>query len=263
LFVLSLGEVGSSRVAKAFPTLKSNLIIWLSYVVGSGHNPASAGRGHDASPPKNKKSASRIEALFPSGGKLLPSLIRAHLRQGRFDIYTTTVLIEAYNTVYEGEDCVIPTKPNILSRQKLRTALANNNISGNDQLATELLHAQAFANAVASVLNAALTFLMCHTLKKLEVDRSNLNASQLAPMAHRPMITFPAPILECDHLFILKLLHDFPGNFRPIDQRSTQRYIITITMKHNFSECDLVAGVTGKLFDSHRFAGANPILFVP
>jgi hypothetical protein len=114
--------------------------------------------------PKNKKSASRIEALFPSGGKLLPSLIRAHLRQGRFDIYTTTVSIEAYNTVYEGEDCVIPTKPNILSRQKLGAALANNDISGNDLLATELFHAQPFADAIASVLDAALTFLMCHTL---------------------------------------------------------------------------------------------------
>jgi hypothetical protein len=32
-------------------------------------------------------------------------------------------------------------------------------------LATELLHAEAFANAVASVLDAALTFLMCHTLE--------------------------------------------------------------------------------------------------
>jgi hypothetical protein len=95
----------------------------------------------------------------------LPSLIRAHLRQSRFDIHATTVLIEAYNTVYEGEDCVIPTKPNILSRQKLCTALANNDVSGNDLLATELLHAEAFANAVASVLDAALTFLMCHTLE--------------------------------------------------------------------------------------------------
>jgi hypothetical protein len=114
--------------------------------------------------PTNKKSASRIEALFPSGGKLLPSLIRAHLRQGRIDIYTTTVSIEAYNTVYEGEDGVIPTKPNILSRQKLGAALANNDISGNDLLATELLHAQAFTDAIASVLDAALTFLMCHTL---------------------------------------------------------------------------------------------------
>ena len=96
---------------------------------------------------------------------MLSPLIRAHLRQGRFDIYTTTVPIEAYNTVYEGEDGVIPTKPNILSRQKFCAALANNDVSGNDLLATELLHAQAFADAVASVLNAALTFLMCHTLE--------------------------------------------------------------------------------------------------
>jgi hypothetical protein len=186
------------------------------------------------------------------------------LRQSRFDIHATTVLIEAYNTVYEGEDGVIPTKPNILSRQKLGTALANNNISGNDLLTAELLHAEAFANAVASVLDAALTFLMCHTLKKkLKVDRSNLNASQLAPMAHRPMIPFPAPILECDHLLILELLYYFPRNLCSVDKGSTERYCITIAMKHNLSECDLVAGLTGKLFDGHRFAWGDPILFIP
>jgi len=82
-------------------------------------------------------------------------------------------------------------------------------------------------------------------------------------MANRPMITFPAPILECDHLFILKLLHYFSGDFRSVDQGSTQRYFITIAMKHNFSECDLVAGLTGKLFDGHRFAWGDPILFIP
>jgi hypothetical protein len=34
-------------------------------------------------------------------------------------------------------------------------------------------------------------------------------------------------------------------------------------MKHNFSKCDLVAGLTGKFFDGHRFAGGDPILFIP
>jgi hypothetical protein len=227
--------------------------------------------------PTNKKSASKIEALFPSGGKPLPSLVRAHLRQGSFDIYATTIPIEAYNTVYEGEDCVIPTKPNILSRQKLCAALANNDISGNDLLTTELLHAEAFADAVASVLNAALTFLMCHTLEinedklredrggsfRSKVNRPDLNSSQLPPMANRPMITFPAPKLERDHLFILKLLHYFSGDFRSVDSRSTNGYPITIAMKHNFGKCDLIAGCDGKLFNSHRFAGADPILFIP
>ena len=82
-------------------------------------------------------------------------------------------------------------------------------------------------------------------------------------MAHRPVITFPAPKLERDHLFILKLLHYFSGDFRSVDNRSTHSYLITIAMKHNFSKCDLIAGLDGKLFDGHRFAGADPILFIP
>ena len=82
-------------------------------------------------------------------------------------------------------------------------------------------------------------------------------------MAHRPVITFPAPILERDHLLVLKLLHYFAGDFRSVDEGSTYYYFITITVKHNFTKCDLITSLAGKLFDGHGFPGADPILFIP
>jgi hypothetical protein len=114
-----------------------------------------------------QKSASTIEALFPSGGNPATGLvIRAYLRHfDRLDIDPATVLIEPNNAVYQSEDRIVPTQPYIFPRQKLRTALANDDVTGNHSLAAELLYAQAFANAVASISNAALTFFVRHTSK--------------------------------------------------------------------------------------------------
>jgi hypothetical protein len=40
--------------------------------------------------------------------------------------------------------------------------LANDDVAGDDQLTAEFFHAEAFADAVAPVLRATLTFFMCH-----------------------------------------------------------------------------------------------------
>ena len=42
---------------------------------------------------------------------------------------------------------------------ELRSALANDDVSGHDHLAAKSFYAQSFADAVAAVLNAALSFL--------------------------------------------------------------------------------------------------------
>ena len=52
--------------------------------------------------------------------------------------------------------------PTFLPATNLAAALADNDASGGDKFAAKRLHAQPFADAVASVANAALTFFMCH-----------------------------------------------------------------------------------------------------
>jgi len=80
----------------------------------------------------------------------------------RIDIDATTGLIEPHATVHESVDCVIATEADILARFKFRAALTDDDVAGDHLLAAEFFDAEPFADAVASVLDAALTFLMCH-----------------------------------------------------------------------------------------------------
>jgi hypothetical protein len=89
------------------------------------------------------------------------------LRHRRFDVYATTISIEAYDAVYQREDGIIPTEPHISSWQKLCTPLAHNDISSYDLLASEFLETEALTNAVAPIFYAALTFFVCHTSFKI------------------------------------------------------------------------------------------------
>lgn len=42
------------------------------------------------------------------------------------------------------------------------TTLADDNVTGNGDLATEYLYTQSFALGITTVLNATFTFFMCH-----------------------------------------------------------------------------------------------------
>src|SRR5215469_4985300 len=80
----------------------------------------------------------------------------------RIDIYSASPAIEANITVHERENRIIPAKTDIFSRQKFRPTLADNDVTGDDQFATEFFHTQPFTDAIAAVLDAALSFFMSH-----------------------------------------------------------------------------------------------------
>src|SRR5881275_1485909 len=50
----------------------------------------------------------------------------------------------------------------IVARVPLRAALTHDDVAGANSLATELLHAEALALAIAAVAGRAACFLMCH-----------------------------------------------------------------------------------------------------
>jgi len=81
----------------------------------------------------------------------------------RFDIDPAATPVKPYDTVYQSKNGVIATQSNIPARQKLRSALPDNDISGHHLFTAKLLYAEPFADAVPPVLNAALTFFMRHT----------------------------------------------------------------------------------------------------
>jgi hypothetical protein len=80
------------------------------------------------------------------------------------DIDPTPSAIEANIAIDQRENGVIAAEADVLAWQKLGSALAHNDIAGDDQFATVFFYAETLANAVAAVLNAALSFFMSHDL---------------------------------------------------------------------------------------------------
>jgi hypothetical protein len=56
-----------------------------------------------------------------------------------------TLLLEFHEAVFLGEQRMVAANANITAGMDARTALTNNNISGNNTLAAKQLNAQAFA----------------------------------------------------------------------------------------------------------------------
>jgi hypothetical protein len=78
------------------------------------------------------------------------------------DINPAAALIEHHLAIHEGEESPIAAGSDVLAGDKFGTALADKNASGGDRLAAVPFYTQAFADAIATVADAALTFLMCH-----------------------------------------------------------------------------------------------------
>src|SRR4029077_16416612 len=85
-------------------------------------------------------------------------------RRNRIDIDTTPAAIEANAAVDERENRVVATESNVLARKELGAALANDNVAGQNRFAAKSFYTETLADAIAAVLNAALSFLMCHGL---------------------------------------------------------------------------------------------------
>jgi hypothetical protein len=89
------------------------------------------------------------------------------LRSDWIDIDSSSAAIEADAAVDQRENRIIATEAYILTRQKFRAALADDDVAGHDGLAAESFYTEPFADAVAAVLNAALSFFMSHDLRFL------------------------------------------------------------------------------------------------
>src|SRR6516225_6408949 len=82
-----------------------------------------------------------------------------------FDIYAATVLVETHNAIYQRENGVIPSQAHVSPGEILRSALADDDVARNHFLAAKFLHSEPFADAIAPVFNAALTFFVRHYSK--------------------------------------------------------------------------------------------------
>ena len=97
-------------------------------------------------------------------GSRIDELVPGH---NRINVYPSSGPIEAHASINQRKNRVIAAQPDILSRQKFCPALTHDDIAGNDPFAAEFFNAQPLADAVAAILNAALSFFVSHRKKSL------------------------------------------------------------------------------------------------
>jgi hypothetical protein len=87
-------------------------------------------------------------------------------RRDWIDIHAPAAAIESDVPVHERENGVIASEADVFTGKKFRAALADNDVAGDNHLAAKSFYAETLADAIATILNTALSFFMCH-LKKL------------------------------------------------------------------------------------------------
>lgn len=81
---------------------------------------------------------------------------------GWLNIDATAFLIEEDFSANQSKQGVIATNPNTLTGMPFRAVLSDENVTGDDGLATKFLHAKSFCLGITTVTARPLTLLMCH-----------------------------------------------------------------------------------------------------
>jgi hypothetical protein len=117
--------------------------------------------GHLLANDRKKKPLSLRKAAL---GKRMPfGLVRSGNRGAH--VHAAPITVEGDAAVGEREQGVVAADADIEAGVELRAALADDDVTGDDGLAAELLHAETLAARVATVLDGALSFLMGHVWK--------------------------------------------------------------------------------------------------
>src|SRR5215510_732686 len=77
-------------------------------------------------------------------------------------------VLKLYHTINKGKEGVVPPDPDIEPWFERCPALPHQNAAGADRLAGKALHPEAFADAIAAVRRAPLSFFMCHAVTPLQ-----------------------------------------------------------------------------------------------
>ena len=83
----------------------------------------------------------------------------------RIHVHPPTAAIKPNVAVQQRKDCVVAAEPDVLAGQKLCPALAHNDVAGHNHFAAEFFYTQPLADAVAAILNAALSCFVSHFLR--------------------------------------------------------------------------------------------------
>ena len=197
--------------------------------------------------PKPRLEIGWRKLVFRSGGLI------------RNDIHAAAVLVELHLAVHERKERPIAARADILARDKFAAALADDDAARRDDRAAKFFYAQPFADAVATVSYAALTFLMCH--KILSVDCRDLHHGQFLTMADGLVITLAAFHLEREFLLAALVLDDIRHDGRAADGGRADRKLALVVDKQDAVKRDRLACLDFKAFDFKLVARDDAILF--
>jgi hypothetical protein len=92
--------------------------------------------------------------------------LRNELVRGNWNnVHTATIAVKFYVAIHKCPDRVVTAEADIAAGLEFGSTLAEDDVTGDDGLATEFFNAKTLADAVASVFDTALSFFMSH--KKL------------------------------------------------------------------------------------------------
>ncbi len=172
-------------------------------------------------------------------------------------LHAPSAAIELHHAALEGEEGEVAPASDIAAGEKFLPALADEDVAGDDRLAAEFFHAEALADAVASVLDASLSFFMGHGGRCLEFDVRDFDAGEFLAVADRAVVAFAAAELEGDDFRGLALLDDLGGDLRALDQRSADLHAGVVGREEDLVECGGLAGLDVEQLDVNDVAGLD------
>jgi hypothetical protein len=82
-------------------------------------------------------------------------------------VHAAAVLVEQNLAISERIKRPIAANADIFTGNKFTAALADDDATGTDDRAAKFFNAETFADAIAAVSYATLTFFMCHKIREL------------------------------------------------------------------------------------------------
>lgn len=175
-------------------------------------------------------------------------------KRGLIDVDAASVFVKTNTTRHQGEEGVVLAHADIATCHPLGSALADEDVACDDGLVAVFLHTKALALAVATVLNASLTFLMSHKMSFLKVmgltvDRDDLNAGEVLTMTTGEVVSFALLEFEGGDFRCAMLFHHFGDDCRATHGWGTDLNLGSLTMGEHLIKRSPLTFIDGEFFD--------------
>lgn len=137
----------------------------------------------------------------------------------------------------QGEEGVVFADTNVLTRMELSSTLTHEDIAGQNDFATELLHAKSLGMRLATVFGTTYAFLVSHSgvfRLGLLLNGFDLDLAELLTVTVLLLVALAALLFENDHFVALQVRKYFEGDFSPTYVRCTYLYFTILVKQENF-----------------------------